>query len=63
MRGGRALSITFTPSIVVGDLAYNFIKTYHIIYGRDPSDAKIKDHSAHEVHLKGFSWLNPFKIL
>lgn len=31
--------------------AQTFIRTYHIIFGQDPSDSEIKDHLARGTHL------------
>lgn len=44
------------------EVTQNFIKTYHAIYGRDPSDVETKDHLVCGTQPEDVNWLVPFNI-
>lgn len=56
---------SITPKMEVAGFnrqnAQNFIKTYHTIYGRDPSNVEINNHLARGTQHEGVNWIRAFE--
>lgn len=57
-----SLSLEIEVDALNREEAQNFIKTYHTIYGLDPSDDEIKDHLVCGTLPTSVDWLNPSDI-
>lgn len=57
-----SLSLEIEVDALNREEAQIFIKTYHTIYGWDPSDDEIKDHLVCGTLPTSVDWLKPFDI-